>query len=361
MPSPSPTPTSQARPSARPRRPGRPAAPLGLGVLALLAILAAIVGMAAGSSPIPVADVVRAVFGTGTTEVLQIVRAVRAPTVALAAVVGALLGASGAAMQGLLRNPLADPYLLGISGGAALGAAAVVATGSHGAWVPPAAFLGAMAAVAVIHAVASAMPGGLDGPGATTTLLLTGVVFNALAGAVILIVHALLVPERSQEILLWMMGTLAPGRAAGGGFVVAVALGGAGLAVLTALGRRLDVLTLGDTQAAALGVDPVRTRTLVFVAGAVAVGSAVAFSGLVGFVGLLVPHMVRLALGPGHRTLIPGSALAGAAFLVLADAGARAAFPIAMTALPVGAVTALVGAPLFFVLLRRGLRTGEVQ
>ncbi len=320
-----------------------------------------LVGLSVGSSSVNPLDAAKALVGLGSPEWVHIVRAVRLPTVALACMVGAFLGASGAAMQGLLRNPLADPYLLGVSGGAALGAALVVTTPLPYAVTPIAAFIGAMAAVGVIHTVAAAMPGGLDSPGASTTLLLTGVVFNALCGAAILIIHALASPQQSQEIILWMMGHLSPARAANGGFWVAAALGSAGVVALTTLAHRLDLLSLGDAQAAALGVHPGRTRTAVFIAAAVVVGCAVAYSGLIGFVGLVVPHMVRLRWGPDHRFLIPASALGGAAFLILADASARAAFPITMSSLPVGALTALVGAPLFFVLLRSALADGSVR
>lgn len=334
---------------------------LRLFALAALAVVCAAVGLALGSSGLSIWDAARALFGFGSPENVHIVRALRLPTVALAAMVGAYLGVSGAAMQGLLRNPLADPYLLGVSGGAALGAAAVIVTDAPDLWTPPAAFVGAILAVALIYAVAAAMPGGLDGPGATMTLLLTGVVFNALSGAAILVLHAVISPRQSQEIVLWMMGSLSPARAAGGGLWLALFLGGIGCAVLFWLAHRLDLLALGDAQAAALGVSPGGTRRAVFTASALVVGCAVAYAGLIGFVGLVVPHMLRLRWGPDHRVLLPASALGGAAFLLLADACARAAFPLTMTALPVGAVTALVGAPLFFVLLRSALAQGAVR
>lgn len=334
---------------------------IGLAALAALALLAAVTGLALGSSPVSPADVLGAFTGATDSATTHIVRAVRGPTVLLALFVGACLGASGAATQGLLRNPLADPYLLGISGGAALGAAWVVMTDQSHALLPAAAFVGALLAVLAIHSVAAAMPGGLDSQGASNTLLLTGVVFNALAGALILVVHAVASSARSQELLLWLMGNLSPARVNGAAFAIALSLGAIGVTALVALGARLDILALGDAQAASLGIAPAATRTAIFLFAAVTVGAAVSHSGLIGFVGLLVPHMVRLALGPSHRVLILGSAIGGAAFLAFADAAARAAFPLAMTSLPVGAVTAVIGAPLFFVLLRRSLATGAVR
>ncbi len=310
------------------------------------------------------ADAWGGLVGTAEPHIVEIVRSVRLPTVALALMVGAFLGASGAAMQGLLRNPLADPYLLGVSGGAALGVTAVLVTGATGigplSLVPLAAFAGAALAVLVIQGVSSAMPGGLRGPGATYTLLLTGVVFNALASAIILVVHAVLTPMKSQELLLWLMGALVPGRADASVWPAFIA-GLAGIVAMWARAHRLNVLSLGDTQSQALGVDPRGTRTFFFLVASLVVGCAVAFSGMIGFVGLLVPHMVRLGFGADHRTVLPLSAAFGAAFLVAADALARSLFPLAGTALPVGAVTAVVGAPLFFVLLRRSLARGGVS
>lgn len=336
----------------------------------LLLVLAALWGLAAlamgtgllvGSTPIGP----RAVIGgllDGDHETAAIVRGVRAPVVLLAALVGGWLATAGAAMQGLLRNPLADPYILGISGGAALGASVALAMGGGGAGgglgLPAASFAGALGAVGLIQAVARAVPDGLGGRGVAWTLLLTGVVFNALAGASILVVYAFLSPERTQELLFWLMGSIAVGRASSGALLAAVLFATLALGVLYALSGRLNILALGDMEAAALGVRPRALRTAFFLLSSALVACAVAFSGLIGFVGLVVPHIVRLAFGVDHRLLLAACTPVGAAFLVLADALARGLFPLTGAVLPVGAVTALVGAPLFFLLLVRGLRSG---
>lgn len=317
-----------------------------------LCAAAAILGLMAGSSAISPAQVLAAlVDDTGATS--QIVRAVRLPSVAVALLVGATLGTGGAAMQALLRNPLADPWILGISGGAALGAATALLLAP--ALTPAAAFAGAAAATAALYAVAAAMPGGLGARTATVTLLLAGVVFNALASSVVLVLHTLVAPARSRDIILWLMGSLAPGRLDATPAILAGILGIVAIVALTAQAHRLNVLALGDDEAAALGVDVGRARAATFLWCALAIAVAVTFAGLVGFVGLVVPHLVRLATGADHRVTVPLSALVGAAFLCLCDATARALFVVAGTSLPVGAITALVGAPLFLVVLVRAV------
>ena len=333
-----------------------------IAVAAALAGVAALIGLCTGSSAMSPADALGGLAGTGDPVSVQIVRAVRLPTVALAALAGAYLGAGGAAMQGMLRNPLADPYILGISGGAALGVSACVVLGVHRVGgisiYPLAAFAGALGATALIYAVASVLPGGLRGKGAIYSLLLTGVIFNALAGALILLMYAILTPLQAQELLFWLMGTVEPGRADGADIAVAAMLGAGAVLGLTALAHRLNVLALGDTTATTLGVDVASTRRIIFFLTSIAVGAAVAYTGLIGFVGLVVPHMVRLRIGGDHRALIPVSALIGGAFLILADALARTLFPVAGTSVPVGSVTAILGAPLFLALLVRHLRAG---
>jgi len=336
------------------------------GILGLLVVGAATLGLCVGSTPIAVDAVVGALFAGGDTSdpVGIIVHKVRLPSVLLALLVGGLLGVGGASTQALLRNPLADPYILGVSGGAALAVSIVITVGATAALgaatIPLAAFAGAGIAVGVLYMVASALPGGLTSASATYTLLLGGVIFNALTGAVIVLLFTLLSPERSHELILWMIGSISPSRAAGGGLIVCAVAGGLASIALISYAQRLNVLALGDTEAAAFGVDPGRTRAHVFFFASVAVGCAVAYAGPVGFVGLVVPHLLRLALGGDQRRIIPGSLLAGAAFLCLADAFARALFPVAGTTVPVGAVTALIGAPLFFGLLVAGLRRERV-
>lgn len=293
---------------------------------------------------------------------------VRLPRVVLAALVGCALAASGAVLQSLLRNPLADPFILGVSGGAALGATVAMAFGfSTLAWMPGLeagqastvvrdfssvssfALVGALGATALVLLV-----GRLSGGTGPNSALLAGVIFNAFALAAIIFIKALVAPDKLGEILFWLVGTL--------GSETWPTLGGAALVVLTsvavlvALSPRLNLLTLGDEDAQSLGVDVDQTRGLLLIISSVAVAAVVSLSGLVGFVGLLVPQLVRLLLGPDQRLGVPASALLGAAFLMLADLGTRALSRVFQTEPPVGVITALLGGPMFLVLMARGRR-----
>jgi iron complex transport system permease protein len=284
----------------------------------------------------------------------------RVPRVVLAAIVGAGLSVAGVALQALLRNPLADPFVFGLSGGAAIGAAisvAVTGTALGLAGVSAAGWVGLLPTqfAAVVGSLAAAVLvftlGRQRGRLHPERALLVGVVFNSFASALVIALESVLAPEKTQAVLLWLAGTLGyepePVLVAAGAVVLVA------VAILTALAGRLNLLSLGDEGAAALGVDVEATRLLSFFAASAAVGAAVALTGLVGFVGLVVPHAVRLVAGPDHRVVLPASALGGAAFLVLADALARVLFRGLGTEPPVGAVTALLGAPLFVLLLRR--------
>jgi iron complex transport system permease protein len=250
--------------------------------------------------------------------------------------------------QALLRNPLADPYVLGVSGGAALGGIAVLTLGSAVglgyAAVPPAAFAGALGALLLLLAVAG--PAGRLAP---TSLLLIGVVFNAFASAAIVFLASLAGLAEGAQVFLWLIGSLADARPA---LVVSVSLCVvAGLLAVVPFGRALDLLALGEESASLLGIDARRVRLWLLLASSLLVGAAVSVAGLVGFVGLVVPHALRLVLGPDHRLLVPASALAGAAFLVACDTLARTL--LGGRELPVGALTALAGGPFFLLLLRR--------
>ena len=285
----------------------------------------------------------------------------RLPRVLLGAMVGAGLAASGTALQGLLRNPLADPFVLGVSGGAALGATLALALGlgTLEALAPglpgalarlsaPAlfAFLGAAGALVMVLAASRG-----QNARAPYAALLGGVVFNAFAAAAITLVKTLSDPDRLGEILYWLAGSLGYERPAT--LVMAGGLQLAALGVLVALSGRLNLLSLGDAEAASLGVHVQGTRLLILAAASASVAGAVALTGLIGFVGLLVPHLLRLLVGPDQRLLVPLSALGGAAFLCLSDLGARLAFPLFGAEPPVGVVTALLGGPLFLWLLRK--------
>lgn len=287
----------------------------------------------------------------------------RLPRALLGAAVGCALAAAGAALQALLRNPLAEPFVLGVSGGAALGGTLVLLAASLtsrllvplGAFLATAspvalgAMLGATGATVLVFAV-----GRVDGQLAPETALLVGVVFNAFAAAVISLLKVLVPPEQAARLLYWLMGAIGYERPAAlsvGAGCIAVSV-----AVLLLLSARLNLLALGDEEAASLGVNVGRTRATVLFAASAATGAAVALSGMVGFVGLIVPHVARRLLGPDHRLLLPASCLFGAAFLTLADALARVAFLSLGTEPPVGALTAFMGGPLFLWLLRRGDR-----
>ena len=318
-----------------------------LGLGALLALVVAL-GLAIGPSGLSIAEVRSALAGSGEAASADIVLRVRLPRVALAALVGASLAVAGTLFQALLRNPLADPYILGVSGGAALGGISVLALGGTlgigYAAVPPAAFAGAILTILLLFAVS-----GGAGRLSPTTLLLTGVVFNAFASAAIVFLASVAGLVEGAGIFLWLIGNLSDAR-----FEVAVWVGvflALGLACAVPLSRGLNLLALGEEPAAQLGIDVERVKRVLLCATSLMVGAAVAASGLVGFVGLIIPHLLRLLLGPDHRLLVPASALGGAAFLVLCDTVARTL--LAGRELPVGAITAIAGGPLFLVLLRR--------
>jgi len=320
-----------------------------LAALAALLLAALAVGLAVGPSGVGPGEALRALLDPEAAGPAgDIVRRIRLPRVAAAALVGASLSLAGVCFQALLRNPLADPFVLGISGGAALAGVAVM---SLGAWigagaglVPIAAFAGALGATALLFGVA-----GWRGRLSATTLLLTGVVFNAFASAAIVFLASLGGLSEGTSIFLWLIGTLSAARPALLGALAGLLA--AGLACALPLARALDLLALGEDTAAQLGVAVERAKRLVLLATALVVGGAVSVSGLIGFVGLIVPHALRLLFGPDHRLLVPASVLGGGAFLVACDTVARTLLP--GRELPVGAITALVGGPLFLLLLRR--------
>jgi iron complex transport system permease protein len=324
---------------------------LSLAALGLLLAGTLFVGVWAGPSGLSPAEVWSALRDSDSgLPAADIVRRIRVPRVAFAALVGASLAVAGTLFQGLLRNPLADPFVLGVSGGAALGGIAVIALGGAlglgAAAVAPAAFAGAVAATLLLFAVS-----GARGRFSATSLLLTGVVFNAFASALIVFVASLAGLTEGARVFLWLIGNLATG----GGALLAWVAGflAVGLACALPLARGLNLLALGEESAAELGLDVERSKRVLLLATSLMVGAAVSVSGLIGFVGLIIPHLLRLVFGPDHRLLVPASALGGAAFLVLCDTLARVALP--GRELPVGAITALAGGPLFLSLLRRDL------
>jgi iron complex transport system permease protein len=318
--------------------------------VALVASIAA--GVLVGAVAIGPGDVLAALAGGGDGPTGAIIRDLRLPRVLAAGLVGAALAVAGVLLQGLTRNPLADPYVTGSSAGAALGAVIAIAVLGPlaGGIVPLAAFAGALVAVASVWQLAR-----LGGRTTVLTVLLAGIVMTAFAGAVVtlLLVASDRLSLRLRAVLDVLIGAVnirSPGELA---VAAAIVLAGVVLAVIVA--PRIDAYAFGEETAATLGVDTDRVTAVVLAAAALLAGAAVALAGLVAFVGLVVPHAVRAVVGAGHRRLVIASALAGATVLVLADAGARVA--LAPAELPVGVVTGLVGAPFFVVLLVRSGRT----
>jgi len=303
-----------------------------------------------GAVPLVAADVFGSFFGDTDRTTGIIVRDIRFPRVIAAALVGAALAAAGALLQGLLRNPLADPYVTGTSAGGALGAVVAVTIGAYGAWIPLLAFVGALGSVALVWQLAR-----LGGRTTVLTVLLAGVVLSSFAGAAVsfVLVATDRLGLRVRSVLDVLVGSVTsralPDLAA------AAAIIGLGLAIALLIAPRIDAYAFGEEQAAALGVDTERTTLIALTATALLAGAAVALAGLVGFVGLVIPHALRAVVGAAHRRLVATSALAGATALVVADAGAR--IVVAPTELPVGVITGLVGAPFFLLLLYRSRRT----
>jgi iron complex transport system permease protein len=314
----------------------------------LLGCLVATLVVAAAIGPVGI-DWRRAVdLGAAVNPDAVILFRARVPRVLLAAIVGGALAVSGAALQALLRNPLAEPHLVGISSGAALAAVLALVTVpvvfGHPLVAPVAAFLGALASIWIV--VRLAFVGERVEP---YTLLLIGVIYNAFTGALLMFINSIVDVYQAHGVLFWLMGHVGAREYPMLGALALYSL--AGLSLLLWHARDLDCLSLGDERAAELGVDVEWARRMVFVAAALLVGAVVSVSGLIGFVGLVVPHLMRLVVGADHRLLLPASYLAGAIFLVWADTVARTV--LGATEIPVGVVTALVGAPVFAYLLRR--------
>ena len=316
-----------------------------LGGFALASMAA---GLMLGAVPIAPGEVWAALRDAGAPAG-PIVRGLRLPRVLQGFLVGGSLAVSGAVLQALIRNPLADPYLLGISGGAAIAAVVVIALGLTGAWILPlAAFGGAMAALLLVYRLSLVQGRRLD----AHILLLAGVVVSAFTSALVSAVLTLSEAAQLRNAFLWMLGGL--GVASWQSLGVFAAYSVIPLVVLTRQARGFDLLALGDDAARHLGADPVRLRRLAYLATGCLTAAAVATCGMIGFVGLVVPHAIRRLWGPLHLTLLPAAFLLGGAFLVLADTLSRSIAP--PVELPVGVVTSLVGVPLFALLLRRTLR-----
>jgi iron complex transport system permease protein len=308
--------------------------------LAGLSLVALVLAVVLGPAHVALADLGRS----------PIVRELRIPRALLGFVVGGSLAVSGASLQALMRNPLADPFLLGLSGGAGLGAVAALALHLGGPWaVPLAAFVGALVALALVFRLGLIGGAELD----PRVLLLGGVAVGAFAGAVMTAIISVSEAAQLRNAFLWLWGGLS--GASWDTLLVLCLYVPAPLLVLLASARPLDVLALGEEPARYLGADVTALKRRVYLAASLLTAAAVAVSGVIGFVGLMVPHLCRGVWGQRHRALLPASFLGGGALLVLADTAARVA--VAPRELPVGIVTALIGVPLFALLLRRWTAT----
>ena len=303
-----------------------------------------------GSVDVTIAETVTALTGRGDANIRQIVVDLRAPRAALAILVGGGLALAGAAFQALLRNPLAEPYILGISGGAATGAVLALALGlaTSLSWaLPTAAFVGALLAITLVLRVAASADDRVD----VRVLLLAGVVVGAFFTACISFILSVSDARTVRSAVLWMMGSLA-GTDWETVMMVALYTLPAAL-VLIGLARPLNLLAIGEETAGYLGADVERVKKAAYMVASLLTAAGVAATGVIGFVGLIVPHGVRLVVGADYRILLPLSFLAGAVFLTLADVVARTILsPIEV---PIGVITAFAGVPLFLLLLRRSL------
>ncbi|HYU53881.1 MAG TPA: iron ABC transporter permease, partial [Gemmatimonadaceae bacterium] len=316
--------------------------------LVAVLLLIAMIAVALGAVSVSLGAVLDALRGRGDPTAVAIVRDLRLPRVVLGALVGAGLGASGAALQGALRNPLAEPYLLGVSGGAAVGAVVAFAFGATSdATITLAAFAGAVAAVFVALGVARV--GGRSARADLRTLLIAGVIVGAFANAAIMVALANVSPNNIRGALWWMMGSAADANWQRVAWLAASILAAGGALVYWA--REIDVLSLGEDTAASLGVDVERAGRRAFLLAALLAAATVSAAGLIGFVGLVVPHIARRMGLRTHRPLVLAAGVIGATLVVAADLAARTVDP--PTELPLGAITALLGVPFFLVQLRR--------
>lgn len=332
--------------------------PLLIGVLAVLLVVVAVISAGRGAFPVPADQVLGSVFhrlgiplGTQPEQLAdRVLWGVRFPRVTLAILVGASLGCAGALMQGVFGNPLAEPGIVGISSGAAVGAigAIVLGLGSFGAWsISGPAFVGGLLTAFLVYAVSRS-----NGRTEVVTLILAGIAINTIAGAGIGLLTYFSTDSQLRSITFWSLGSVSSATWPAVAAVAPCAL--VGLALAPRFARPLDLMALGEQSARHLGVPVERTRVAVIMVVALLTAAAVAVAGSIAFVGLVIPHLVRMIAGPGHRILLPASALGGAVVLTAADLFCRTV--AAPAEIPLGSVTALVGGPFFFWLLLRTRR-----
>lgn len=324
-------------------------------LLVLLLIVASLVSLHSGATSVGLIDLIHYLFGDAsalTDQDRMILESVRVPRTVLGLLVGAGLGVSGAMMQGLFRNPLADPGIVGVTSGAAFAAVTAIVLGGtvlapiqamlglH--FLPLMAFLGGLVNTLLLYAIATR-----NGQTSTTTLILSGIAIGAMSAAATGLLIFMADDRQLRDITFWSLGSLSGASyakvTAALPFILAI------LAVMPFVARGLDALILGDAAAYHMGVPVQRLKRLSILAVAAACGAAVAATGAISFVGIVVPHLLRLAIGPSHRFLLPASALGGAALLLLADSVAR--IVVAPAELPIGIITALLGAPVFLMLI----------
>ena len=321
------------------------------GLLALALVFAVVLMALLGSESLPARSSLCAIASLGTADCglsrdqYDILFQIRLPRILLAAAVGGSLATAGASYQALLRNPLAEPYLLGVSNGAAVGTMIALVFFGANEWSRPVlAFAGALIATLAVYQLARGRAGATP-----ERLILAGVIVTTFLSSVIVFVTTLMDATRIRSFTFWLLGDLS--GATKTLLPIAIGIAVVGVVALTLNARSLNLLMLGERDAFDLGVEVGRVRIVVFLVASMLVGSSVAASGSVGYVGLVVPHLVRLSLGSDNRISIPAAALGGALFVIVADTVARTI--IAPRELPVGAITALIGAPLFIYLLKR--------
>ena len=330
-----------------------------IGILTAVLVGAIVLALAVGTVRIGLSEIAGILLGkifptpvTGAEAHETIVLSLRLPRILLAGIVGSALGLAGAGFQAISRNPLADPYVLGVSSGAAFGVVVGVLTGlGAGAgivFLPLFGFAGALVAAVVVYGIAS-----IDGRLPVQTLLLAGVVVSLFFSSAIMLASSLIQAEELQGVVFYLMGNLRIVSYPAIGIVVACVV--VGTALIYGQVLPLNLLSAGEEAAAQLGVEPERVKRIVFVACSLVTGAAVSASGSIAFVGLMVPHAVRFCVGPDNRLVVPASVLAGAIFLILADIVARTV--VAPTEIPVGVITAFLGAPFFAYLLRSRYRS----
>jgi len=316
------------------------------GALVTISLVTIAIGLVTGPADVSMSAVWGALIGSGDATAAVIVRELRLPRALLAFLVGGSLALTGAALQALVRNPLADPYLLGLSGGAGLGAVAAIMLEFGSAWsVPIAALAGALLAIILVYRLAIVSGAVLD----TRILLLAGVVVGAFASSLMGAIIALSPAQQVRNAFLWILGGF--DGASWQALAIFSAYAVVPIAVIYRYTRPLDLMPLGEEPAQFLGADIERLKRILYISASLLTAATVSVSGVIGFVGLVVPHAIRLVWGHLHRSLLPAAFLLGGTLLVLADAIARTAF--APLTLPVGVVTALIGVPVFVVLVRK--------